>query len=84
MSKIVKDEAMPSGTIDVLEQLFLYGPTWDGHIVSKVGRDYLVDHKLAKHENGWAFLTSAGVRFATTVNVKNRKNQTWHNKQSCV
>jgi hypothetical protein len=82
MPKTVKDDAMPSGTIDVLEQLFLNGPTWDGYIVSKVGRDYLVNAKLANHKNGWAYLTNAGVALATTVDVKNRKNKRWYKKQN--
>ena len=40
------------------------GPTWDGNIVSKVGRGELCRAELAWHQHGYASLTPEGVRTA--------------------
>lgn len=53
-----------SAAKEVLGQLFLDGPVWDGNISSKVGRGELVAAGLAEHAHGFAFLTSEGVRIA--------------------
>lgn len=37
---------------EVLGQLFVSGPTWDGHLVSKEGRGRLVNNGLADRLNG--------------------------------
>lgn len=50
--------------IETLGQMFTRGPTWDGNIVSKSGRDELVRAGLAFHANGWASLTDEGIRTA--------------------
>lgn len=55
---------LTSGAQVVLGQLFVNGPIWDGNIVSKSGREELVKLQLAKHEHGFAFLTSEGVQTA--------------------
>lgn len=59
--------------IEVLEQLFIFGPTWDGNIVSKSGRDQLFDLKLASRVEGYSFLTAAGIRLALTNKVDRKK-----------
>ena len=46
---------------DVLMQLFVCGPTWDGDLASKSERDLLVRAKLCEREDGWNFLTRLGV-----------------------
>ena len=68
---------------DVLEQLFVKGPTWDGNITSKSGRSTLIELGLAQHQNGWAFLTAEGVRVATEWDVeqlRRRHYQGWFEK----
>ncbi len=49
---------------EVLMQLFVQGPTWDGNLISKAERDALVDRGFADRWNGWNFLTQEGVEAA--------------------
>ncbi len=56
--------SLKANEIEVMEQLFFFGPTWDGHIVSKAGRDQLFDLKLASRVEGYSFLTADGIRWA--------------------
>jgi hypothetical protein len=53
--------ALSPAAIDVLGQLFVQGPVWDGNVVSKAGRGELVRAGLAFHSNGWTSLTEEGV-----------------------
>jgi hypothetical protein len=48
-------------TSEVLMQLFVHGPTWDGNIVSKADRDALKQAGLVDRWNGWNYLTQEGV-----------------------
>lgn len=66
--------------IEVLEQLFIMGPTWDGDVVSKSGRDELFDLKLAGRCEGYQFLTLAGMRLAL-ANKVNRKKEVRYRRQ---
>jgi hypothetical protein len=66
--------------IEVLEQLFYHGPTWDGNIVSKSSRDQLFDLKLATRVEGWSFLTAAGMRLALQ-NRLDRKKETRYRRE---
>lgn len=59
--------------IEVLEQLFFNGPTWDGNIISKEGRNQLFDLKLAGRLEGYSFLLLAGVRLALQNGVERKK-----------
>lgn len=80
---IFKTTALDSGAIDVLEQLFVKGPTWDGNITSKSGRGTLVELGIAQHQNGWAFLTADGVRVASEWDIeqlRSRHYQGWFEK----
>jgi hypothetical protein len=65
--------ALAAIEIEVLEQLFIFGPTWDGNIVSKSGRDQLFDLKLASRVEGYSFLTAAGIRLALQNKVERKK-----------
>ena len=76
-------DALTPGDIDVLGQLFLCGPTWDGNLVSKQGRDTLVRLGLAGRVDGWNYLTRDGVDLAATAYVKDRRDKRWYDKQSC-
>jgi len=71
---------------EVLGQLFVKGPTWDGNICSKLGRGELIRAGLAEHAHGWAFLTSEGVRVANEWNLADlrTRNQRWYRKAACL
>lgn len=47
-----------------LLQMFIYGPTYDGDLVSKSARDELVNLKLAERGSGYNWLTRAGIQAA--------------------
>lgn len=49
---------------EVLMQLFVFGPTWDGNLVSKSDRNELATAGLADYWEGWNFLTREGVKAA--------------------
>lgn len=53
--------AISASAADCLRCLFFHGPTWDGNVPSKSGRDELVDMKLAARGDGWQWLTRAGI-----------------------
>jgi hypothetical protein len=59
----VADCSFTSAELDTLRCLFLKGPTWDGNIPSKSGRDSLVDRDYAERDFGYAWLTRGGVEF---------------------
>lgn len=54
-------DALGGNARAVLVQLFLDGPTWDGHLVSKQGRDTLVLEGLAEQSWGFQWLNQNGV-----------------------
>jgi len=61
----IKFDDLPNNAKEVMGQLFLNGPHWDGYIVSKQGRDFLYEHGLIERANGWQWLTQAGVEMAS-------------------
>ena len=67
---------------EVLMQLFVQGPTWDGNLISKAERDALVDRGFADRWNGWNFLTQEGVEAAVAGGRFERgwSDQRWYNK----
>jgi hypothetical protein len=67
--------SLAGNAVEVLEQLFFQGPTWDGNIISKSGRDDLFDLKLAGRVEGYSFLTAAGVRLALQNRVERKKEK---------
>lgn len=72
-----KAEPLSSAAKDVLGQLFLNGPTWDGNLVSKDGRGELCEIGLAFHANGFASLTAEGVRVAIEWNDFHKPHSEW-------
>lgn len=56
---------LPNNAKEVLGQLFLTGPQWDGNISSKTGRDFLHEHGLIARASGWQWLTEEGVKMAS-------------------
>lgn len=61
--------ALSPNAIEMLAQLYAYGPTWDGNVATKVGRGELVHAGLAFHAHGYASLTSEGVRVASEWDI---------------
>lgn len=77
-------QSITSAAIDVLGQLFVSGPTWDGNIVSKSGRNELMSVGLVDRINGWAFLTREGVQAAVEWKTKDRADQRWYRKAATL
>ncbi len=67
---------------EVLMQLFVFGPTWDGNLISKSDRDTLLRAGLASRYEGWNFLTEAGVQTALTGGraARYRADRRWYEK----
>lgn len=67
---------------EVLMQLFVYGPTWDGNLISKEERDRLVDAGLVVRWNGWNQLTEEGLEagLAGGKAAKHWHDKRWYNK----
>lgn len=66
------------GQREVLRQLFLDGPTWDGDIASKPDRDMLVQLGLAERVNGYTCITRAGMETAEAASffaLKQRRDR---------
>lgn len=53
--------------LEVINQLWKSGPVWDGYLVSKTGRDELVDVGLCDRCEGFNFLTKDGVRVMAAI-----------------
>ena len=80
---VFKTEPLSSAAVEVLGQLYVSGPTWDGNVASKVGRGELCCAGLAWHEHGYASLTPEGVRVAVEWDRKDlarRHDQRWIEK----
>ena len=75
MTDIFKPEPMSDAAKDTFWCLFKRGPTWDGNLPSKKGRDWLVQHEYAARGDGWNLLTSTGVSLALEVGFGNRKER---------
>jgi hypothetical protein len=87
MIDALKAKPLSAAAIDVLAQLFVKGPTWDGNITSKSGRGDLVAAGLAFHAHGWASLTPEGVRVAIEWDrslLKTWHDQRWYRKAATI
>lgn len=84
MTYTFTSQGLSPDAIEVLGQLYVSGPTWDGNISSKNGRGELCRMGLAWHEHGYAQLTSEGVRTAIEWPIKDlirRYDQRWLKKR---
>lgn len=70
-----------AGEREVLRQLFYKGPTWDGDLVSKIGRDGLVTEGFAVRMDGWQTLTNDGFRYALFLGLGEEK-EAWERRAS--
>lgn len=73
---------MSSWARETLRCLFFHGPTWDGDVPSKSGRDEIVELGYAERWNGWQFLTAAGVKFAIESMLLEREKEKWQRERS--
>lgn len=67
---------LSSSAIESMRCMFLHGPTYDGNIPSKAGRDELFDLKLATRIRGYSWLTAEGMRMALD-NGLDRDKERW-------
>ncbi len=67
---------------EVLMQLFVEGPTWDGNLISKSDRDELVDADMCERWQGWNFLNLDGIKagVAGGYAAKDRADTRWYRK----
>lgn len=72
---------LSSAAKDVMMQLFVTGPTWDGNLIAKSGRSELVEHGLAFRLEGFQSLTAEGLSMAISCDVKSWNDQRWYRKQ---
>lgn len=79
----ISAQSLSSSAVDVLGQLFVAGPVWDGNVISKSGRDQLVDCGLAFRLNGWQALTPDGLMAALEWKMAEEtpQNRAWFRKQ---
>lgn len=68
-------EEMPQVASESLWQLFYRGPTWDGNLLSKHGRDWLVEKEYAERGDGWNWLASEGVLLALEIGMGRMKEK---------
>jgi hypothetical protein len=76
-------EPLSSAAVEVLGQLYVNGPTWDGNVASKAGRGDLCRAGLAWHAHGYANLTPEGVRTAVEwdrADLRRRNADRWLKK----
>ena len=66
-------QALTGAALDVFWSLYRYGPSEDGDVPSKVGRDQLVELGLAARHNGINWLTSDGTIAAIDAGYAERK-----------
>lgn len=81
---VFTSEGLSSAAIDMLGQLYVSGPTWDGNVCSKNGRGELCRAGLAWHEHGYASLTPEGVRTAVEwpiADLQRRHDDRWLKKR---
>jgi hypothetical protein len=70
-------DALDTSARDVLVQLFLGGPTWDGYLVSKQGRDTLVRAGFVERAWGFQWLTCDGVMIGAFA-LQSKSEQSGH------
>lgn len=79
----IQAKVLSGAAVDVLGQLFVNGPTWDGNLISKSGRDELVRLEMAHRWDGWQTLTQDGLVAAVEwkFGEETPQNRAWFRKQ---
>lgn len=73
---------MTSAARDTMRCLFFHGPTLDGDVPSKSGRDELFDLGCIERWNGWQWLTRKGVEFSVNSLLLDRQKEKWQQERS--
>lgn len=68
-------QKMDASTKEVLTQLFIHGPLFDGYISSKNGRNQLVSLGLVERYEGFNFLNKDGVIVAIGIGLERVKEK---------
>lgn len=79
-----KIDPLSSAAVEMLGQLYVNGPTWDGNVCSKQGRAELIRAGLAWHQHGYASLTPEGVKVAVEWDIRDlqrRHDDRWLKKR---
>lgn len=66
---------------ETLRCLFFHGPTRDGDVPSKSGRNELVNLGLAERFEGWQWLNRAGMDFSITVMMLDGEKDKWQRQR---
>lgn len=74
MSEELYRTPLSAAEYDVLWCLFRNGPTWDGNVPSKTGRNNLIDRGLAYRDDGWTVLTIDGFHAAIAAGMAEKKD----------
>lgn len=80
MESLSAKMTLSNSELAVLEQLFFCGPTWDGDLISKEGRNDLVNRGMARRVDGWQSLSDFGFDVAVSSGYGNKK-QSWQNSR---
>lgn len=78
---MIRFTSLNSAAQEVMMQMFLFGPVWDGNLISKSGRNELVDHGMAFRTDGWQSLTREGLTIAVTADVSHWADRRYYQKQ---
>ena len=70
-----KTETLTGAAVDTLWALFYLGPTQDGDLPSKSGRDQLVRLGMADRHDGFNWLIREGVESAIAYGFDRKKEQ---------
>lgn len=73
---------LSGAAIEVLGQLFIMGPTYDGDVASKSGRDELYGLKLIGRCEGYQFLTATGIRMALANQLDRKKQSRYRDERA--
>lgn len=66
---------IPRGVQEAMWQLFKNGPTWDGNLIDKTARNWLVEEGLAFRAAGYNALTETGINMAVSLGMSQRKDK---------
>lgn len=73
---------MPNTAQEVMRCLFFHGPTRDGDLPCKSGRDVLCHLGLVERMDGWQWLTRSGVDTAITVMLLDGEKDKWQRQRA--
>lgn len=72
---------MSGNARETVRCLFFHGPTRDGDVPSKSGRDEIVTLGLAERCDGWQWLNRDGIDYAITVLLMGEEKDKWQRRR---